>query len=128
MSSQTVHFEYDPIQSILFATEDYELKTTNDVDAFVDLYRLQFERFGHPVYVVVKIDGLLIRKAVVEHYGRQAKRVVEQHCLGLARYAEHQFIRLATSASTRRAKFGTEIYSSREQAIAAIEQMKKQQK
>ena len=123
MANQTVHFDYDPDRNILFSVDDYDIRETTDVDAFVRLYHEKCQEIGKKLYLVAKIDGLLVRKSINSYYGERAREVIGQHCLGLVRYADTDIKRMSIRATVRRASIETDVYVGRDEALKAIEQM-----
>ncbi|MDI6740119.1 MAG: hypothetical protein QME74_07125, partial [Candidatus Edwardsbacteria bacterium] len=84
------------------------------------------ELIGHKVYLISRIDGLHVGPAVSEYYGKRASEVISKYILGFARYGENPSARMTVRTASHRAKLVSNIYDSKEQAIAAVEQMKKQ--
>jgi hypothetical protein len=123
MAAQTVSFEYDQTNNILFAVDDYEIKTKADVDAFWKLYRDQLERIGRPVYLVTKIDGLYIDPALDACYGKMAHDVSGRWFISFARYGETAVGRMGIQNAAIKADFVTSVHKTREQAIQAVEKM-----
>ncbi len=127
MSTQTVSFEYDKARNILFAVDDYEMATERDVDQFLALYERQFQEIGTRPYLVAGIDGLLVGAKVDAYYGRRAKEVMERNILGFARHGSSAVARMSLRTAALKAGLEINIFNSREQAVAAVEKMMRQQ-
>lgn len=125
MAGQTVNFEYDAESNILFVEDDYAIDTQQDADAFLRLYREQLERIGRKVWVVSSIDGLKVGPGALEYYGREMKRLAEQHAVGTARYGRNAMSRMALRTSMMRVGHETNIFDSKEQAVEAVKNMAK---
>lgn len=120
MSSQTVKFEYDDERNILYADDDYQVRTPEDADSFFELYRRELSRIGRKVHLVTKIDGLHIAPHMEEHYGEVARRVSGEWFINFARYGETALSRLGISDAAKKADFVTSIHRTREEAVAAV--------
>lgn len=125
MASQTVRFEYDADGNTLFAQDDFEIISENDVEAFLALYRGQVDRIGHPVYVVTQIDGLKVGGKVFAHYGRALKAFADRWYLGIARWGTDPAARMTVRTASLSAKYDVNIFATREEAVAAVEAMKR---
>jgi hypothetical protein len=121
MASQTVKFDYDKGRNILFAEDDFDIRTTEDADAFLALYMEKFKEIGQKVWLVTSIDGLTVSAKVSGYYGDKLKSLAEQWYLGMARWGTRPESRMTVRMSSLKAKYEVNIYDTREQAIAAIE-------
>jgi len=83
------------------------------------------ESIGHKVYLISKIDGLHVGAAVSEYYGRRAREVFQRFVLGFTRYGDDPAARMTVRTASKKADLESHIYNTREEAIAAIEAMKK---
>ncbi len=124
MSTQTVKFEYDPEKNILFTEDDYSIKTEQDVDDFIKINLDKLREIGHRVYLISRIDGLHVAAGVSEYYGCRARQVFQEFILGFARYGEDPASRMTVRTASKKANLESNIYSTREEAVQAIEQMK----
>jgi hypothetical protein len=120
MASQTVKFEYDEKNNILFTVDDYEVKTREDAERFFDLYRQEIEQIGKKVHLVTKIDGLYIDPTLDEYYGQVAKMVSQKWFLNFARYGDTAVGRMGIMNAATKAHFVTSIHKTRNQAVAAV--------
>ena len=120
MSTQTVTFEYDAANNILFVVDDYEVKTNEDAEAFFNLYRKQLEKIGRKVHLVTKIDGLFIKQEVDAYYGTVARSVSQQWFINFARYGETALGRMGIQNAAVKADFVTSIHKTKEEAVAAV--------
>ena len=119
-----VVFEYHPGLNIVFTEDHWDVKTNQDVDAFYEEYRKYFEALGKRVYMVSNINDLRVHAEVADYYGDKAKSTVSQYLLGFARWGTNDMARMTVRTTSLKKKFRPNIYSTREEAIKAIEQRK----
>lgn len=119
-----VIFEYDEKLNIVFTEDHWEIKTKQDVDEFFAEYQKYFQKIGKKVYMISNIDNLLVHAEVADYYGEVAKNTVVIYLLGFARYGTKDWARMTVRTTSLKAKFPPNIYSTREEAIQAIEQQK----
>lgn len=120
MSTQTVKFEYDPERNILYADDDFQVRTPEDADSFFEHYRRELSRIGRKVHLVTKIDGLHIAPHIEEHYGEVARKVSGEWFINFARYGETALSRLGITDAAKKADFVTSVHRTREEAVAAV--------
>jgi hypothetical protein len=120
MTTQTVKFEYDAKNNVLFTEDDFEIASREDVDAFWKLYRDQLERIGKKVRLVTKIDGLYIMKDVEQYYGEVARAVSQQWYITFARYGATATGRLGIRQAGAKTGFVTSVHKTRDEAVAAV--------
>ncbi|MGB3341130.1 MAG: hypothetical protein WBB37_06585 [bacterium] len=123
--SGSVEFEYDAELNIVFTEDNWEVKTREDVDAFFVEYQKFFQKLGKKVYMVSHIDNLLVRASIANYYGDTASSTVGDYLLGFARWGTNDWARMTVRTTSLKAKLIPNIYDTREQAIAAIQEMKK---
>jgi hypothetical protein len=123
--SGSVEFEYDAELNIVFTEDNWEVKTREDVDAFFAEYQKFFQRLGKKVYMISHIDNLLVRASIANYYGDTARSTVGDYLLGFARWGTNDWARMTVRTTSLKAKLIPNIYDTREQAIAAIREMKK---
>ncbi len=122
-----VTFTYDRASQILFAEDDWEIKTPQDADAFFAEYeRFMRTNVREKFWMVAHIDNLIIHAEVAEYYGSRSRKVVSAMLLGLARWGHDSSARMAIRTTAMKSRMPSTIYSSREEAIQAIEEMKAQ--
>ncbi|MGB9721767.1 MAG: hypothetical protein ACPL28_09855 [bacterium] len=119
-----VLFEYDEILNIVFTEDHWEIQTKQDVDEFFAEYQNYFQKLGKKVYMISNIDDLLVHAEVADYYGEVAKNTVAIFLLGFARYGTKDWARMTVRTTSLKARFSPNIYSSREEAIKAIEKQK----
>lgn len=124
MASQTVKFEYDETQNILFVEDDYVINSEDEADAFLKLYADTFKEIGRKAYIIACIDGLRINSKIHEYYGQQVKKLLDGSILGFARYGRDPLARMTVRTSSRKVNFDINIYDTKEQAIGSIKKMK----
>jgi hypothetical protein len=127
MPPNTVTFEFDEKRNILFTEDHFELNGPQDIDEFIKVNIDELERLGRRVYVISKIDDLHIRADVTDYYGQRARGVFEKYVIAFARYGENPLSRMSVRTSARKSKLESNIYNTRQEAIAAIEKLKQQQ-
>ncbi|MEO0184894.1 MAG: hypothetical protein ABIL20_03765 [candidate division WOR-3 bacterium] len=120
----SVKFEYDENLNIVFTEDHWEIQTKQDVDEFFAEYQKYFQRLNKKVYMISNIDDLLVHAEVADYYGEVAKNTVAIFLLGFARYGTKDWARMTVRTTSLKAKFSPNIYSTREEAIKAIEKQK----
>ena len=120
-----VKFEYDQAQNIVFTEDHWEIKTREDVDAFFAEYVTYFRALDKKVYMISNIDDLRVHAEVADYYGETARSTVGHYLLGFARYGTKDIPRMTVRTSSLKAKLPSNIYSNREAAVHAVEEMKK---
>lgn len=123
-----VDFEYDETRNILFTEDQWEIRTKEDVDAFFEEYRKYFEKLNKKVHMVSHIDGLIVHADIAEYYGETARTTVYEYLLGYARWGANDWARMTVRTTSLKAKMVPHIYSTREEAAHAIEEIKKSTK
>jgi len=122
----SVVFRYDPERNIIFTEDHGEIKTEEDVDEFFAEYIKCFKELGKRVYVVCNIDNLLVHAKIAEYYGEKARTTIDVHMLGLARWGTNDWARMTVRNTSLRVKMMPNIYDTLDEAIQAIEKMKKE--
>ncbi len=123
--SGSVTFEYDAEKNIVFTEDDWEVKTREDVDAFFAEYQKFFKGLNKKVYVISHIDGLLVRAKIAGYYGETALTTIGKYVLGFARWGTNDWARMTVRTTSLKVKLTVNIYDTRDEAIQAIEEMKK---
>jgi len=119
-----VIFEYDRAAKILFVEDQWDIRTKEDVDAFFAEYDSQVKKIGEKFWMVAHIDKLIIHADIAEYYGEVARKATSEQLLGLARWGEDSGARMTLRTTAMKAKMPHTIYTSREEAVRAIEEMK----
>lgn len=119
-----VIFEYDRASKTLFVEDHWDIKTKQDVDEFFAEYDRQMKLIGEKFWMIAHIDGLSIHAEIVEYYGEAARRATCDLLLGLARWGTDSVARMSLRTTAMKSKMPYNIYSSREEAIRAIEKLK----
>jgi antitoxin component of RelBE/YafQ-DinJ toxin-antitoxin module len=119
-----VIFDYDRVSKILFVEDHWDIKTKQDVDEFFAQYDRQMKLIGERFWMVAHIDGLTIHAEIAEYYGEAARRATNELLLGLARWGTDSVVRMSLRTTAMKSKMPINIYSSREEALRAIEKMK----
>ena len=120
-----VKFEFDPDLNVVFTDDDWQVETREDVEAFFADYDKFFSALGKKVYMVSHIDNLLVQAKVADYFGELARALVYKHLLGFARYGTNSWARMTVRTTSLIAKMTANIYSTRDEAIQAIQGMKK---
>jgi hypothetical protein len=119
-----VTFEYDRSYKILFAEDHWDVKTRGDVDAFFAEYARQIQSIVEKFWMVAHIDGLVIHAEIAEYYGEAARKATTERLLGLARWGTDSIARMTIRTTAMKSGMPFDIYTSREEAVRAIEKMK----
>jgi flavorubredoxin len=120
-------FEYDEEKNILFTEDHWELWAREDVDEFFAEYEEYFNNLGKKVYIVSNINNLLVHAKIADYYGETAKNTIAQYILGFARWGTNDRARMTVRTTSLKANIPPNIYNSKEAAVKAIEEMKKEQ-
>jgi hypothetical protein len=122
-----VTFEYDRSSKILFVEDDWDIRTKHDVDEFFAEYGRQLGSIREKFWMVAHIDNLTIHAEIAEYYGEVARKATNDLLLGLARWGTDSVARMTLRTTAMKSKMPHSIYSSREEAVLAIEKMKAEQ-
>ena len=120
-----VTFEYDAGRNMVFSEDHAKLETEGQVDAFFDEYRRYWEALGKKSWLVTNIDGLFVAGQVADYYAERSLRTMGKHLLGFARWATDSWARMSVRTTALKAKMPTTIHSSRAEAEAAVEEMRR---
>ncbi|MDD4857866.1 MAG: hypothetical protein PHD74_07150 [Candidatus Krumholzibacteria bacterium] len=123
----SIAFEYNRSSKILFAEDNWNIKTKEDVDAFFAEYARRIASIPEKFWLVAHIDGLAIHADIAEYYGEAARKATCEQLLGLARWGKDSASRMAIRTTAMKAKMPGVIYSTREEAVSAIEKMRAEQ-
>jgi len=119
-----VIFEYDRSSKILFVEDHWDIETKQDVDEFFAEYARKMRELGEKFWMVAHIDNLVIHAEIAEYYGEAARRATSDLLLGLARWGKDSVARMTVRTTAMKSNMPHNIYSSREEAVRAIEKMK----
>ncbi len=118
-----VIFEYDPGLNIVFTDDNWDIKTQDDVDDFFREYKKYFDALNKKIYMVSRIDNLLVHASIAEYYGEMARATVGKYLLGFARWGTNDWARMTVRTTSLKAKMATNIYATREEAIEVIKEI-----
>jgi antitoxin component of RelBE/YafQ-DinJ toxin-antitoxin module len=119
-----VVFNYDRSSQILFVEDHWDVQTVEDVEAFFAEYEQYIRAIKEKFWMIAHIDDLIIHAEVAEYYGERARKATSSMILGLARWGQDSSVRMALRTTAMKSRMPLKIYSSRAEAIRAIEQMK----
>jgi hypothetical protein len=122
-----VTFEYDRSSKILFVEDAWDITTKQDVDDFFAEYARQLSAIGEKLWMVAHIDNLIIHAEIAEYYGEVARKATSDLLLGLTRWGQDSIARMTLRTTAMKSKMPYNIYSSRDEAVRAIEKMKAEQ-
>ena len=91
--------------------------------ALFEEYARAFPKTGKKFYMISNIDRLKIHHEVATYYGERARATTERHLLGFARYGSNDLARMTIRTSSTKARLQSNIYATKEDAIAAIQAM-----
>ena len=120
-----VTFVYDQTRNLVFSEDHGKLETEEQVDAFLDEYRCYWEALGKKSWLITNIDDLFVDGQVADHYAEGSLRIMARHLLGFARWATNSWARMSVRTTALKARMPAAIYSSRAEAEAAIEEMRR---
>jgi hypothetical protein len=125
--ANSVTFEYDRSSKILFVEDNWNIKTKQDVDDFFAEYSRKIAAIGEKFWMIAHIDNLVIHAEVAEYYGEAARKATTDLLLGLVRWGDDSIARMTLRTTAMKAKMPHAIYSTRDEAVRAIEKMKLEQ-
>jgi hypothetical protein len=117
-------FDYDRPSGILFVEDHWDVRTRQDVDDLIAEYDRYLSSITDKVWIVAHIDGLVVSGEIADYYGERARKVAIAQVLGLARWGTDSVARMTLRTTAMKAKMSPVIYSTRMEAIQAIEKMK----
>lgn len=119
-----VIFQYDRSSKILFVEDHWDIRTKQDVDDFFAAYTRHIDSIHEKFWMVAHIDALVIHAEIAEYYGEAARKATTERLLGLARWGNDSIARMTLRTTAMKSKMPHNIYTSRDEAIRAIEKMK----
>lgn len=122
-----IEFLYDEDKNIIFFTDIADLKTEEDVDEFIKIYNESLGKVTRRVYAVSNINELKIHPDIAEYYGEKIKPMIADYFQGHVRYATDYQARVMLRNAYLRARIPAHIYDTKEEALQAIEAMKKKE-
>ena len=118
---------YDPARNLVVSEDHAKLETREQVDEFLDQYRRYWSDLGKKSWLVTNIDGLFVAGQVADYYAERSRELFDRHLLGFARWATDSWARMSVRTTSLKAGIPTTIHSSRAEAEAAIEEMRRAQ-
>jgi hypothetical protein len=113
-------------RTVQLAYPRMHLETPSEITALFDT-TLSFWRThcgGKPVYYVVDYGGLTFDLALIDHYAREQKRVMNQCALGAVRYGGDPLQRAAARLVGVKNQMRSNLFDTREEALAALEALR----
>ena len=120
-----VHFRYDAGANLLFSEDHARLESREQVDEFVSEYATYCKTLGKKCWLVTNIDDLFVGGQVADYYAEASLQVIGRNLLGFARWATNSWARMSVRTTALKAKVTATIYFSQEEAVAAIEEMRR---
>jgi hypothetical protein len=129
MTPDAVSLSYDIAENIVFISfpEPVELRTREEIAE-------HFERVtsfwrssagGRKAYFVVDFENVTINLAELEHYAEHSRRAQDICAIASVRYGHNPLQRTATRLAGMKIQRPSNIYDTREEALAAIRAMKR---
>lgn len=122
-----VSFEFDPVRNIVFTDDEWDVATKEDVDGFFALYFDYFGKLGRKIYMISHIDNLLVHGEVSDYYAEIARQISARFVLGFARWGTNNWARMTVRTTALKAKMPVHIWSTKEEAVLAIEELRRNQ-
>jgi hypothetical protein len=119
-----ITFEYDVEKNIIFVEEKWDVRTRQDVDEFWTEYGNFIEKVGRKAWWILHIDGLMVHGDVSDYYAEKAKVHTDKWVLGYARWGTDNWSGMTVRTSALKARIPTSMFSTREEAVEAIEELK----
>jgi hypothetical protein len=129
MTQDAASLSYDAAENIVFMSfpKPVELTTRDQIaehfERVITFWRIHAG--GKKAYFVVNFDNVTINVAELEHYAEQTRRAHEICAIASVRYGGHSLQRTATRLAGMKIQRPSNIYDTREEALAAVRAMKR---
>ena len=120
----TITFKYDPVTNIVFVEDNWEIVSKQDADEFFEEYRKFFVKLGKKVYLVAHIDNLRVHAGIADYYGKVSRETIGRYLIDFVRWGTNDRARMTVRTTSSKVGISANIYSTRLEAIKAIEEMK----
>ncbi len=120
-------FNFDAEKDILFIDfSDLEISSLEQVQEIKGIVDGMMKPIGHKVYSIVNYDNCTIDVKIKDEYMQLIKENQEQYSLGTVRYSNKTFTRTSLRLGAVKEKMDSLIYNSKEEAIAMVERLTKE--
>ncbi len=122
------NLDYDLVQNTLFVSYPGEqLKTEADVDEFYQRLYDKLAPIGHKVYFVADMNDFAVDPTLANYYSEGLKKLMEKYVIAIFRYNVKPGLHgLAIRLASLQSGLPANIYSDREAALAARDEIRKQ--
>src|ERR1700682_5229357 len=118
-------FVFDREENILFIDlAGLRIETREQVDETRRVVREILESRGHRAYAIVNYEGTEITPEMVDYYGESIKELHDRYSLTTVRYSSSGLTRSVLRYLGAAKDLESNIFSTREEAIRAIEELK----
>lgn len=118
-------FSFDTDENILFIDfAGLRIETREQVDETRRLVREILESRGRRAYAIVNYEGTEISPEIMDYYGESIKELYDRYSLTTVRYSSSGLTRSALRYLGAAIDLESNIFSTREEAIRAIEELK----
>jgi PAS domain S-box-containing protein len=118
-------FVFDPEENILFIDfAGLRIETREQVDETRRLVREILESRGRRAYAIVNYEGTEIAPEIVDYYGESIKELYDRYSLTTVRYSSSGLTRSVLRYLGAAKDLESNIFTTREEAIRAIEELK----
>jgi PAS domain S-box-containing protein len=118
-------FTFDTDENILFIDfAGLRIETREQVDETRQLVREILESRGRRAYAIVNYEGTEISPEIMDYYGESIKELYDRYSLTTVRYSSSGLTRSALRYLGAAIDLESNIFSTREEAIRAIEELK----
>jgi len=114
---------YDAEQNVLFINfERLQVRSVDDIADIDRHVRDKLTPLGRKVFVIVNYDDFVIDPELMEPYTEMARKLIDDHYLGITRYTTSAFLRLKLGESLSRRDVAPHIYESAAEARARLKE------
>jgi hypothetical protein len=118
-------FRYDQGSNVLFSEDHAKLESREQVDEFVSEYSTFCKALGKKCWLVTNIDDLFVGGQIADYYAEASLQLITHNFLGIARWATNSWARMSVRTTALKAKMTATIYFSQEEAVAAIDELRR---
>lgn len=117
----TIRCDWRPEHACLeFTFEDVVLRTQREAEAWFQKVLELFEAHGSREYVLIGLDGLVVRSAAARRFGELRADVLSRWSRGSFRYGGDTFTQTYISTTSVLHHTDGDLFATRDEALAAI--------
>ncbi|MEW6730378.1 MAG: ATP-binding protein [Acidobacteriota bacterium] len=118
-------FILDQKENILFINfAGLRIEAREQINEMTGLVRAAFEKQGKRLYAIVNYEGTEIAPEIIDYYGDRIKYLQDRYAISTVRYSSSGFTRSVLRYLGAAKDLESNIFTTREEAIRAIQEMK----